>query len=377
MRWFVLAAWFAQLNYRPNFADPNYATNTIIAILALALNGYVHYRLLSSRATTWRWALALSAMDMAMLTAGLTNSGGFSNSFFTLYYPGLAIFAVVFTSFRLSFAWVTMVAVLYAAVSLVIEPGVNFEIKEEKVLFTRIVVMYAVVIAVNLISRFERIRRREAVERERELQRERIELSQTIHDTVAQSAYMIGMGIETAKELADDREGENRDELLSKLSATHALSKSTMWELRHPIDMGPIFEGRELGRVLRSHASTFSTITSIPAELVQSGREPPLPTATRRLLFSIAHNAMTNAFRHADPSKVTLSLDFGNDGLRMSVSDDGAGLPEDFADRGHGFRNMRTDAERLGGRLEAAAGESGRGTTVTCIIPYSTLQGGA
>ena len=123
VRWFVLAAWFAQLNYRPNFADPNYATNTLFAIMALALNGYVHYRLQSNRTVTWRWALALSAMDTTMLTAGLANSGGFSNSFFTLYYPGLAMFAVVFTSVRLSFAWVTMVAALYAVVSLTIEPG--------------------------------------------------------------------------------------------------------------------------------------------------------------------------------------------------------------------------------------------------------------
>ena len=117
------------------------------------------------------------------------------NTFFVLYYPALAMFAVVFTSFRLSFAWVTLVAVVYAALSLVMEPGVDYEIKEEKVLFTRIAVMYTVVAAVNLVSRFERIRRRVAVEREGELQRERIELSQTIHDTIAQSAYMMGLAL--------------------------------------------------------------------------------------------------------------------------------------------------------------------------------------
>ena len=48
--------------------------------------------------------------------------------------------------------------------SLLLEPGVDYGIKEEKVLFTRIVVLYAVVGAVNLVSRFERTRRREAVE---------------------------------------------------------------------------------------------------------------------------------------------------------------------------------------------------------------------
>ena len=373
VRWFLLIAWLVQFNYRPNFADPNYVPNTLFAISLLALNGYVHYRIRSNRTVTWRWMLALSAMDTLMITAGLATSGGFSNSFFTLYYPSLAIFAVVFTSFRLSFAWITMVAVIYAALSLTVEPGVDFEIKEEKVLFTRIVIMYAVVAAVNLISRFERIRRRKAVERERELQRERIELSQTIHDTIAQSAYMIGLGIETAIDLAD----ESNRELIAKLEATHALSKSTMWELRHPIDAGPIFEGRELSRVLRSHASTFTTITSIPTELVQSGREPGLSTVTRGLLFSIAHNAMTNAFRHSRAGKVTIALSFEGDRLRMSISDDGIGLPDDYADRGHGFRNMRTDAERMGGSLEAGPGESGRGTNVTCVVPYDTNRGGA
>ena len=209
VRWFLLIAWLVQFNYRPNFADPNYVPNTLFAISLLALNGYVHYRIRSNRTVTWRWMLAISAMDTLMITAGLATSGGFSNSFFTLYYPSLAIFAVVFTSFRLSFAWAAMVAAVYAVLSLAMDPGVEFEVKEEKVLFTRIVVMFAVVAAVNLVSRFERIRRREAVERERELQRERIELSQTIHDSIAQSAYMIGLGLETAIELANAQDDEN------------------------------------------------------------------------------------------------------------------------------------------------------------------------
>lgn len=376
IRWFLLIGWFAQINYRPDFADPNYVPNSLFAATMLALNGYVHYRILTNRPVTWRWLLGLSMMDSVMISAGLFVSDGFKNSHFVLYYPALAMFAVVFTSFRLSFIWVTMIAFVYAAISLLVEPGVNFEVKEEKALFTRIAVMYAVVAAVNLVSRFERIRRREAVEGERKLQQERIELSQTIHDTIAQSAYMIGLGLETAIELAGARDADNRDELLAKLAATHALSKSTMWELRHPIDIGPIFEGRELGQVLRSHASTFSTITSIPAEMVQSGREPELPMVTRRLLFSIAHNAMTNAFRHAHAGKITITLCFGESGLRMSVSDDGIGLPEDYMSRGYGFGRMRADAERMGGSLDVSAGESGRGTKVTCSVSYHVHHGG-
>ena len=149
-----------------------------------------------------------------------------------------------------------------------------------------------------------------------------------------------------------------------------------MWELRHPVDMGSIFEGRELSRVLGSHASAFTTITSIPTEVVQSGIEPRLPSITRRLLFSIAHNAMTNALRHSNATRVIISLRFEDSTLRMSISDDGNGLPDDYTDRGHGFRNMRADAERMGGRLELASGEFSGGTTVTCVIPQGESQGG-
>ena len=383
VRWFAVIAWLAQLHHQVNFAHPAYISHMLFAVLLLALNGYVLYRLETKRTVTWRWAFALSAMDVVVLTGGLTISGGFENTFFVLYYATLAMFAAVCTSLRVSFAGVTVVAAMYMTLTLTVEPGGGLEMEEWKVLFTRIMAMYAVVAAVSLVSRFERIRsrfdrarRREAVERERELQRERLELSQTIHDTIAQSAYMIGLGLETAIELAADQKDEDHDELLSKLEATLALSKSTMWELRHPIDIGAIFEGRELSRVLRSHASTFTTITSIPTELVQSGTEQYLPTVTRRLLFSIAHNAMTNALRHSKASKITIVLSFEEDGMRMAISDDGIGLPDDYADRGHGFRNMRTDAERMGGWLEASTGESGSGTTVTCVIPYSADRGG-
>ena len=71
VRWFLLTAWLLQFNYRPNFADPAYVPTTLLAVSVLALNGYVHYRIRSHRTVTRRWALALSVMDGAMITAGI------------------------------------------------------------------------------------------------------------------------------------------------------------------------------------------------------------------------------------------------------------------------------------------------------------------
>ena len=94
---------------------------------------------------------------------------------------------------------------------------------EEKALLARVMAMYGVVASVSLIARFERVRRQESAERERELQRERIELSQTIHDTVAQTAYMISLGIHRAIRQA----GASNEELTATLAAVFASNTSS------------------------------------------------------------------------------------------------------------------------------------------------------
>ena len=175
--------------------------------------------------------------------------------------------------------------------SLTVGLGLDIVAWDEKVLLARLAAMYALVLCVSLVVRFERTRGQAAVERERELQRERIELSQAIHDTAAQTAFMIGLGIDAAKEVA----GDSNEELAARLDATSRLSKTAIWELRHPIDMGRIFDGRDLGWTLDSHVATFRSITSVSAELTQNGVEPPLSIEARSLLFNIAHNALTNA----------------------------------------------------------------------------------
>ena len=153
------------------------------------------------------------------------------------------------------------------------------------------------------------------------------------------------------------------------------LSKATVWQLRHPIDMGRIFEGRELARTLGSHVATFASITSKSAEFTRNGVDPQLSTEARSLMFSIAHNALANALRHSGGSKVLVDLDFRGDEIRLSVSDDGVGLPDDYDERGHGFANMRKDAERLGGRLLVEPQGSDGGARVTCVMPLNHVGG--
>ena len=367
VHWFFIAVLVIEVLYRPYYGVVTSIAYGLFLLLLAGLSGYTQYRLRSDRMITWRWMLTVWAIDVFIVSAAVSISNGFSHFFFHLfYYPVLAGFAVIFTSFRLNMALVTIVSVIYAAVSLGVGDGLDIEAREEKALFARIAIMYGIVATVNMISRFERMRWGETVKHEQALLRERTESSQAIHDTTAQTAYMIGMGIHRARELADESNGE----LVAALDATAELSKSAIWELRRPIDAGRIFEGRELGPVLWSHCATFEKITAIPANMSQSGTEPPLSTDTRARLFSMAHNALTNAFLHARPGLVEVRLDFESDGIRLSVSDDGAGLPEGFGERGRGFKGMNDDAERMGGTLVVESGRDGVGTTIACVVPY-------
>ena len=373
VHWFFIAVLVIEVLYRPYYGVVTSISYGLFLLLLAGLSGYTQYRLRSDRMITWRWMLTVWAIDVFIVSAAVSISNGFSHYFFHLfYYPVLAGFAVIFTSFRLNMALVTIVSVIYAAISLGVGDGLDIEARDEKALFARIAIMYGIVATVNMISRFERMRWGETVKREQALLRERTESSQAIHDTTAQTAYMIGMGIHRARELADESNGE----LMAALDATAELSRSAIWELRRPIDAGRIFEGRELGPVLWSHSATFEKITAIPANMSQSGTEPPLSTDTRARLFSIAHNALTNAFLHARPGRVEVRLEFEADGIRLSVSDDGVGLPDDYAERGRGFKSMSAEAEQLGGSLVVGSGRHGVGTTITCVVPYKADRRG-
>lgn len=372
VRWFWVIGGLIEINYPAGYQDRYYVLNTLYVLTPAAINGYVFYRLRSGNTVPARWLLALSALDIFLVSFSVTMSGGFASEFYPGYLLMLAIFAVVFTSIRLSCAWTTLVATIYIVLSATVGEGLDLGADDEKYLFERLLLMYGIACAVSLIAGYERIQRRQAVERERQLQRERVQLSQSIHDSVGQSVYMIGIGIDHAKRLA----GPSQRELTSSLEATGTLSRWAMWSLRHAIDIGVIFDGQALGTTLSSHAATFGAMTSIPAEVRELGVEPPLPMETKSLLFSIAHNAMTNVFRHAEAGMVEIVLDFRHEDLVMSVEDDGKGLPEDFERQGHGFRNMRADAERMGGVLEVESNGSGTGTTVLCRVPLQHGTGG-
>ena len=322
------------------------------------------------------FAAALSVLDLTTVTLGILLTDRFGSGFFVLYYPALAVVAVVFTSRKMSFGATTVVALVYVWMSFFLEPRLDVEGKFEKVLFMRIVTMYALVVAVHLMTRIERIRRREAVRAaqaaEQALQTERIRISEEIHDGAAQSAHVISLGLEACRDLAE----EGGQKLAQKIEALHLVAKQALWELRYPIHLGPLFEGKDLAEVLKTHVDAFTIITSVPTSLSLTGRVQSLPVTTSRRLFPAAHNALTNAYRHAEASEVRVTLAFENESVKLSVEDDGIGLPTSDLDSfaGHGLRNIRRMSEEVGGNVDVVS-EKGKGTAVTLQVPISKPQG--
>ena len=132
--------------------------------------------------------------------------------------------------------------------------------------------------------------------------------------------------------------------------------------------MGRLFEGQQLGQVLRSRTATFSAITSVPTEMMQSGVEPPLAAEAQAGLLTIAHNALTNAFLHAQAGRVEVKLDFGSDAVRLSVSDDGVGPAQRLRRAGPRFW-------RHGERRPAAGRQTHRGDRRAGCRDHRHLRG--
>ena len=204
VRWFGLTAAFVEIHYRVDYGSLSHVLNTFYCLGFLAANGYVQWLIRRRGTVKPAWLFALSALDLAAISFSTSISGGFNSPYFPAYYFAVAVFAYVFTSPRLVLPWTTLVVVIYSVLSFAVEPGLDLAAKEEQHLFYRVVALYAVAAAVGIIAGLERDSQRRGLERERELQRQRIELSQTIHDTTAQWAYMVGLGVEQAMELADE-----------------------------------------------------------------------------------------------------------------------------------------------------------------------------
>jgi signal transduction histidine kinase len=122
----------------------------------------------------------------------------------------------------------------------------------------------------------------------------------------------------------------------------------------------------------------FSEANQTPPSLhVDVEGEPQnLNPILRDEVYRITSEALRNAFRHAQASRIEVEIHYDKERLRVRIRDDGKGMePQMVADaarRGHwGLRGMRERAKLIGGNLELWS-SSQSGTEIELTIPAST-----
>jgi signal transduction histidine kinase len=110
-----------------------------------------------------------------------------------------------------------------------------------------------------------------------------------------------------------------------------------------------------------------------------SGLYRPLDQEREDELLRIAREAISNAVRHANATRVNVELAFAQERVRLSISDDGVGIQPEMLESpppGHfGLVGLRERAEKIGGKLTITS--SGNGTTVQVEAPAVERQTGA
>ena len=128
-----------------------------------------------------------------------------------------------------------------------------------------------------------------------------------------------------------------------------------------------------LPEALRSYLRTFSKRTGISAQFIQNGKEQRLPQAMEVCLYRIVQEALTNVVRHSGARNAIITLSQTDNGLEMTIDDDGNGIDQQIS-RSANLR--RVDSASIGMRERASAWRNVRigiaargGTRVAVHLP--------
>jgi two-component system sensor histidine kinase UhpB len=90
--------------------------------------------------------------------------------------------------------------------------------------------------------------------------------------------------------------------------------------------------------------------------------------AVQETLYRVVQEGLSNAIRHARPSRIGVTVRYEDGEIVARVEDDGAPSAEPSSGGGHGLVGMRERVEATGGRLDIARGGP-RGWSVTARAP--------
>jgi signal transduction histidine kinase len=106
--------------------------------------------------------------------------------------------------------------------------------------------------------------------------------------------------------------------------------------------------------------------TGLRVELRTTGEPRPLPPDAEVAAYRVTQEALTNTVKHAYASSATVELDWTEDALTLTVTDDGRGPAGPGG--GHGLIGIRERAAACGGGADTGRGPDG-GFRVVVRLP--------
>lgn len=204
----------------------------------------------------------------------------------------------------------------------------------------------------------------------RQVLAERVRMSRTIHDTLLQGLAGLALHID---HLAETTPGPGRAAFVTlrrRVEAYLREARRSVWELRSPMLLDHDFVTALKATADRIFSDTHTTV-SVHVE----GDAYPCPAKIEEHILSIAHESMSNAFRHARAAHVDVHVEYGEHEFRMSIKDDGPGFDLSAAGRlqeHYGLATMREHADEARGVLSIAT-RPGSGTTVSVVVSRQGL----
>jgi signal transduction histidine kinase len=205
---------------------------------------------------------------------------------------------------------------------------------------------------------------------------ERREISRELHDEVAQILAGINVRLAALRESGVI----NFQNFETGIQLTQQMIEESMNVVhRYARKLRPaILDDLGLKPALRSLIKDLPRSPDLEVCLECADEVEALDKMRRTVLYRVAHEALLNVIRHAEASTVTVRLEAVEEGIRLTVQDDGKAFSLDalvFSKhcKRLGLLGMKERVEMVDGNF-AIVSEEGKGTLVSATIPFARKQ---
>ena len=207
---------------------------------------------------------------------------------------------------------------------------------------------------------------------------ERKRISRELHDVIAQTLTGINIRLGILKnEAGRDLKGFDRN-----IARTQRLVEKTV-NIVHQFarELRPaVLDDLGLIPALHTFMKNFTTRTGVRTHLKAFAEVERLDVTRRTVLFRVAQEALTNVARHAQASRVEVTLRKQSNGVCLTIQDDGKSFQVERILHRKGGKNlgllgMRERVEMVGGKFGIES-TPGNGTTIIAQITLGEIGGG-